>query len=64
MREAFSFSRIQTLGSPIWKSADDSCHLPWPAPCWSKTMQDLIWVGIIFALLAASLGYARLCDDA
>jgi len=27
-------------------------------------MQDLIWVGIIFALLAASLGYARLCDDA
>jgi len=27
-------------------------------------MQDLIWVGIILALLAASLGYARLCDDA
>ena len=27
-------------------------------------MQDLIWVGIILALLAVSLGYARLCDDA
>jgi len=27
-------------------------------------MQDLIWIGIILALLAASLGYARLCDDA
>lgn len=27
-------------------------------------MQDLIWVGIILILLAASLGYARLCDDA
>ena len=27
-------------------------------------MQDLLWVGIILALVAASLGYARLCDDA
>jgi len=27
-------------------------------------MQDIIWVGIILGLLAASLGYARLCDDA
>jgi len=27
-------------------------------------MQDLIWIGTILALLAASLGYARLCDDA
>jgi len=27
-------------------------------------MQDFIWVGIILALLAATLGYARLCDDA
>jgi len=27
-------------------------------------MQDLIWVGIILCLVAASLGYARLCDDA
>jgi len=27
-------------------------------------MQDLIWIGLILALLAASLGYARLCDDA
>jgi hypothetical protein len=27
-------------------------------------MQDLIWVGLILILVAASLGYARLCDDA
>jgi len=27
-------------------------------------MQDLLWIGIVLALLAASLGYARLCDDA
>jgi hypothetical protein len=27
-------------------------------------MQDLLWIGIILALLAASLGYVRLCDDA
>jgi len=27
-------------------------------------MQDLLWIGIILALLTASLGYARLCDDA
>lgn len=64
MRADLSVSRIQTRASPIWESADDSCHVPWPAPCWSKTMQDLLWIGIILALLAASLGYARLCDDA
>jgi hypothetical protein len=28
-----------------------------------QIMQDLFWIGIILALLAASLGYARLCDD-
>jgi len=27
-------------------------------------MQDILWIGLILALLAASLGYARLCDDA
>jgi len=27
-------------------------------------MQDLFWIGIVLILLAASLGYARLCDDA
>jgi len=27
-------------------------------------MQDLLWIGIILGLVAASLGYARLCDDA
>jgi hypothetical protein len=37
---------------------------PWLASCRSNIMQDLIWIGIILALLAASLGYARLCDDA
>ncbi|PZQ22623.1 MAG: hypothetical protein DI569_07805 [Sphingopyxis macrogoltabida] len=37
---------------------------PRPASCRSTIMQDLIWVGIILALVAASLGYARLCDDA
>lgn len=29
-----------------------------------QIMQDILWIGIILALLAASLGYARLCDDA
>ena len=27
-------------------------------------MQDLLWIGIILALTAASLGYVRLCGDA
>jgi hypothetical protein len=27
-------------------------------------MQDLVWIGIILALTAASLGYVRLCGDA
>jgi len=27
-------------------------------------MQDLLWIGIILALTAASIGYVRLCGDA
>ncbi|VWX53500.1 conserved hypothetical protein [Novosphingobium sp. 9U] len=27
-------------------------------------MQDILWVGLILTLLAASLGYAALCDRA
>jgi len=27
-------------------------------------MQDILWIGLILGLVAASLGYARLCDDA
>jgi len=27
-------------------------------------MQDLLWIGLILCLVAASLGYTRLCDDA
>jgi len=27
-------------------------------------MQDFLWVGLFLALLAASLGYAALCDRA
>lgn len=27
-------------------------------------MQDLLWIGIILGLLAASLGYVRLCGHA
>ncbi len=27
-------------------------------------MQDILWIGLFLALLAASLGYAALCDHA
>jgi hypothetical protein len=27
-------------------------------------VQDLFWIGLFLALLAATLGYARLCDEA
>ena len=27
-------------------------------------MQDILWVGLIFGLLAAGLGYVALCDQA
>ena len=64
MRRDLSVSRIQTRSSTIWESADDSCHAPWPTPCWSNTMPDILWIGLILGLVAASLGYARLCDDA
>jgi hypothetical protein len=29
-----------------------------------NNMQDLLWIGIILGLVAASLAYVRLCDDA
>jgi len=29
-----------------------------------SSMQDILWIGLILALLAASLGYAALCDRA
>ena len=57
---ALEFKRGFLLFEP---PADDS-PIPWPASCRSNIMQDLIWIGIILALFAASLGYARLCDDA
>ncbi|UZW54927.1 hypothetical protein NUH86_15840 [Sphingobium sp. JS3065] len=38
--------------------------LPARAHCRSKPMQDIFWIGLILALLAASLGYAALCDNA
>jgi len=27
-------------------------------------VQDLLWIGLILGLVAATLGYARLCDEA
>ena len=27
-------------------------------------VQDIIWIGIMFGLLAAALAYVRLCDNA
>ncbi|HEX2814067.1 MAG TPA: hypothetical protein VHO04_15425 [Sphingopyxis sp.] len=58
---ALEFKRAPLLFEP---PADESRRVPRPASCRSNIMQDLIWIGIILALLAASLGYARLCDDA
>jgi hypothetical protein len=30
----------------------------------SESMQDLIWLGVVAGLLAATLAYVRLCDNA
>jgi len=27
-------------------------------------MQNLLWIGLVLGLLAVSLGYVRLCDNA
>jgi hypothetical protein len=27
-------------------------------------VQDLLWIGLVLGLLALTLGYARLCDEA
>jgi hypothetical protein len=35
-----------------------------PAPCGRFHMQDILWIGLILGLLAATLGYAALCDNA
>ncbi len=32
--------------------------------CGSNIMQDILWIGLILALVAASLGYVALCDNA
>jgi len=29
-----------------------------------RNVQDILWIGLVLALLAATLGYARLCDEA
>jgi len=29
-----------------------------------QNMQDILWIALILGLVAASLGYARLCDGA
>jgi hypothetical protein len=46
----------------------DDCRRLMPLPaselCRSKFMQDILWVGLVLALLAASLGYAALCKNA
>lgn len=46
----------------------DDCRRLMPLParehCGSKPMQDILWIGLILTLLAASLGYAALCDNA
>jgi hypothetical protein len=34
-----------------------------PTPCGRQTMQDILWIGLILGLLAATLGYAALCDN-
>jgi hypothetical protein len=29
-----------------------------------RPVQDLLWIGLVLGLLALTLGYARLCDEA
>lgn len=33
-------------------------------PCGRFHMQDILWIGLTLGLLAATLGYAALCDNA
>jgi len=37
---------------------------PRPASCGSLVMQDLLWIAITLGLLAATLAYVQLCDNA
>lgn len=39
-------------------------RLPSREHCGRQPMQDILWIGLILALLGASLGYVALCDNA
>jgi hypothetical protein len=48
---------------PRWRRRVRSCAAG--RPDWKDIdMQDLIWIGLVLALLALTLGYAALCDRA
>lgn len=46
--------RLQTLHAAPSRQTD----------CGSIIMQDIVWIGLILGLLAASLGYVALCGKA
>lgn len=58
-------SRIQIRRRPNWSPADDSHRAPAAGAMWEdRSMQDLLWILITLGLMAATLAYARLCDNA
>lgn len=43
----------------------DFRHAMWrDGPAGEQTMSDILWLGLLGALLALTIGYARLCDGA
>jgi hypothetical protein len=62
MRPARSPSRIPLPLRPSCATADRPAVISRRA-LRELSMQDILWIGAILALLAASLGYAALCDN-
>jgi hypothetical protein len=57
MRRPVLASRITTQGHP-------NCRFDNPSKLGETLMDDLLWISIMVGLLAVTLAYVRLCDNA
>jgi hypothetical protein len=48
----------------MWRRRIGAAPPAVPTPCGRLHMQDILWIGLTLGLLAATLGYAALCDNA
>jgi hypothetical protein len=67
MRSTGNLSRNSTPVSPNGCLRDRVLVVRWPrrrSPEGCTMMEDLLWIGVMVGLFAASLLYIRLCEEA